>query len=275
MKKKGKIFIFPFFILRLTLELFNLTYEILILLFLTAVFAGIIDTLAGGGGLITTPALILSGMPPLLALGTNKFQSFVGTATASFMMYKKKKITWNEIKYLMLYSFIGSTIGTILVQFINTEILNFIIPLVLFIIGIYFLFMPKYNEIKKEAKISQKIYERTLVPSIGFYDGMFGPGTGSFFSLSGVAFRAYDLIKATAQAKTMNFASNIASVIVFIIYGQVAFLIGALMMIGQIIGAYLGSHFLLKINPNHLRIIVVFMCFVMLARYIYQMGWIV
>lgn len=252
----------------------NLSLEIISLLFAVALLAGFIDTLAGGGGLLTTPALIISGLPPLLALGTNKFQAFIGSGTATFMMFKKKKVSFKEVKFLMLSAFIGSAIGTIFIQFIDTKALNFIIPLALFLIGIYFLFMPNAKEIKKEAKISHKSYKNFIVPPIGFYDGAFGPGTGSFLSLSAIALRGYDLIKATAMAKTMNFATNIASMFVFLYYGQILFFVGFIMMIGQIIGAYLGSNFLLKINPNHLRILVVIMCFSMLLKYITQMGWI-
>jgi len=255
------------------LDFSSFTFDILLLLFIIAVAAGMIDTLAGGGGLITIPALILAGIPPLLALGTNKFQAFVGSGTASFMMLKKKKITWLEVRYVMLTAFIGSAIGTVAVQFIDVELLSFVIPLVLLFIGVYFLVMPKASEIDTTPKLSAKRYRNMVVPFIGFYDGMFGPGTGSFLSLSALALRGYNLIKATALAKTMNFATNIASVIVFLMYGQVIFSVGILMMIGQIIGAYIGSHFLVKINPSHLKIIVVLMCFIMLVKYSHQMGW--
>lgn len=255
------------------MDLSIITYELMIILFAVAVFAGFIDTLAGGGGLITIPALILTGMPPLLALGTNKFQAFVGSGTASVMMLRKKKITFNEVKYLMLMAFVGSAIGTICVQFIDVKLLNFVIPIVLLLIGVYFLFMPKASNIESKAKITEKTYKYTAVPFIGFYDGMFGPGTGSFLSLSAIALRGIELIKATAMAKTMNFATNLGSVIIFLIYGQVIFSIGILMMLGQMIGAYIASHFLLRINPLHLRIIVIAMCFLMLIKYSFQMGW--
>jgi uncharacterized membrane protein YfcA len=246
----------------------------MLMLFTVAIFAGFIDTLAGGGGLITIPALILTGIPPLLALGTNKFQAFIGSGTASFMMLIKKKVTFNEVKYLMLTAFIGSVIGTICVQFINVEFLNFVIPLVLLLIGIYFIFMPKASELDAKPKMSERMYKYTAVPFVGFYDGMFGPGTGSFLSLSAISLRGMELIKATATAKTMNFATNLGSVCIFLIYGQVIFTVGVLMMIGQAIGAYFASHFLVKINPLHLRIIVIIMCFLMLGKYSFQMGWI-
>lgn len=253
---------------------FTLTYDILALLFLVALVASIIDTLAGGGGLITIPALILAGLPPLFALGTNKFQSFAGTITATATLIKKKKITFSEIKFLMLYAFIGSALGTIAIQFIDTKVINFIIPIVLFLIGIYFIFMPSTKTIKKEAKLSESTYKKTIVPIIGFYDGALGPGTGSFFSVSAIALRAHDLIKATALAKAMNFATNVASMIVFLFYGKIVFYVGITMMIGQVIGGFIGANFLIKINPNLLRAIVVLVCFIMLIKYVTQMGWI-
>ncbi len=253
---------------------FDLSLEIILYLFFIALIAGFIDTLAGGGGLITIPALILSGIPPLMVLGTNKLQAVMGSGTASFMMLKKKKVTIKEVKGLFIYAFVGSAIGTILIQFVNIEILNFIIPFVLLLIGFYFLFMPKVSNITKEEKMSEDTYKKTIVPLIGLYDGMFGPATGSFFSLSGLALRSKELIKATALAKVMNFGTNIASIMVFIIFGQVAFYVGFIMMIGQAIGAYFGANTLVKINPNYLRVIVVIMCFVMLIKYITKMGWI-
>ena len=120
------------------MELYSFSIDILFLLFLIAVIAGFLDTLAGGGGLISLPALILSGIPPLAALGTNKLQGSMGTATATLMMLKKKKVRFEDVKYLMLFAFIGSASGSIAVQFMDTDLLNFIVPSILFLIAIYF-----------------------------------------------------------------------------------------------------------------------------------------
>lgn len=244
-----------------------LSGDMLAILFFVALIAGVIDTLAGGGGLITAPALILVGLPPIVALGTNKLQGFIGTATATIMMILKKKVTFNEIKLLMFYAFISSAIGTFALQFINTKSLQFIIPIIIFITGLYFLLMPRGKTIE-EPKLTEKTYRKTVVPLIGFYDGMFGPGTGSFFSASEIICRANNLIKATALAKAMNFATDIASVFVYMFYGEIAFFIGGIMMVGGAIGAYIGANFLVKINPEYLRLLVVSMCFLMLIKYI-------
>lgn len=257
------------------MELANYSLELVSLLFLVAAIAGLLDTLAGGGGLISLPALILSGVPPLAALGTNKLQGSMGTATASYMMLKNKRINWDNVKFLMLTAFIGAALGTVAVQFINTDVLTFVIPIVLLFIAIYFLISPKPTKTQGKPKVSNQKYKNIVIPFIGYYDGMFGPGTGSFFALSGVSCRGHDLITSTAIAKPLNFATNIASLIVFLFAGQIVWVIGISMMLGQVLGAWLGSHFLFKINPAYLRIIVVLMCSGMLLKYADSMGWFV
>jgi len=255
------------------LELANFSIELLSLLFLVAVVAGLLDTLAGGGGLISLPALILSGVPPLAALGTNKLQGSIGTATATYIMLRSKRISWDSVKYLMLKAFVGAILGTIAVQFVNIEVLSFVIPIVLLFIAIYFLISPNPTKAQGKPKLSNRKYKNIVVPFIGYYDGMFGPGTGSFFALSGVSCRGHDLITSTIVAKPLNFATNIASLIVFLIAGHIVWGIGIAMMLGQMLGAWLGSHCLFKINPAYLRVIVVLMCSGMLIKYSDSMGW--
>jgi len=256
------------------LEAINFSIELLSLLFFVAIIAGLLDTLAGGGGLITLPVLILSGVPPISALATNKLQGSMGTATATFLLLRKRRITWLEIKATLLPAFIGATIGTIAIQFIDTTILSFVIPAALLFIAVYFLVSPTPKENQGVAVVSDKKYKTTVIPVIGFYDGFFGPGTGSFFSLAGVTCKGHGLVKATALAKPLNFSTNIASLIIFIAAGQVVWVAGLLMMCGQMLGAWLGSHYLFKINPAHLRLVIVIMCSAMLIKYCYSMGWI-
>lgn len=255
------------------LELGSFSVELLLLLFFVAAIAGFIDTLAGGGGLIAIPALIMSGVPPLAALATNKLQGSMGTATSAYMMIRNRKVHWDSVKYLMLAAFIGSVIGTLLVQLIDTQVLSFVIPLVLLFIAAYFVLSPMPALNSAEARLSNGQYRTLVVPFIGCYDGMFGPGTGSFFALSGVSCRGHDLITSTAQAKPLNFATNVASLMVFLIAGHIVWAVGLTMMLGQALGAWLGSHCLFRINPVYLRGIVVLMCCGMLAKYAHSMGW--
>ena len=250
-----------------------ISFELLAFLFFISVLAGCLDTVAGGGGLISMPALLLSGIPPLAALGTNKLQGSMGTATATYMMIKNKKVSWHDVKHLMFTAFIGSALGAIAVQFINTEVLSFVIPVVLLFIAIYFLISPQPLESVGKPFLSYRQYKNIVIPTIGVYDGMFGPGTGSFFALAGVSCQGHGLISSTVVAKPLNFSTNIASLIVFLISGKIVWVVGILMMIGQVIGAWLGSHFLFKINPLYLRILVILMSTGMLIKYSHSMGW--
>ncbi len=230
--------------------------------------AGLIDTLAGGGGLLTLPALLISGVPPLASLGTNKLQGSIGTAMSSYMMFRHKKISWPHVKFLMLFSFIGSALGAVIVQWIDVHFLSYIVPFVLFIIVAYFIVAPQSHETSHKPRISEKAFQYTVVPFIGCYDGMFGPGTGSFFSTANAFLRGMGFIEATARAKALNFSSNIAAFIVFIAVGQYVWQVAMVMMLGQLIGAWLGSHCLIKIKPVYLRVLVVIMSSAMLVKYL-------
>lgn len=247
----------------------ELSIEIILFLFSVAFIAGFIDTLAGGGGLITIPSLLLCGAPPLQALGTNKFQSVVGTATATYMLHKSKAINWQHMKWPVFYAFIGSVLGTIAIQFIDKGALSFVIPVVLIIIATYFLLSPLFPAENSKVTLSEKTYSKSIIPLIGVYDGMFGPGTGSFFALAGVALRGKQLLDATIAAKPLNCVTNFASLIIFLFSGHIIWIVGLSMMLGQFLGARLGASMLFKINKNILRYLIVCMCLGMLIKSIF------
>jgi hypothetical protein len=234
------------------------------LLFFAAFTAGYIDTLVGGGGLITIPALMAVGVPPLMALGTNKLQAVGGSGTATVMLLLRKQYRIQDIAGFIVSAFIGSVIGTIIIQFVSTDHLEFLIPCVIVVIAVYFMFAPKASRVARVPRLSRKAYAVTAIPLIGSYDGMLGPGTGSFFVLAGTALRGQDIVTATKHAKPLNFATNLASLIVFIWYAKVIWAIGALMWVGQFLGARLGSNTLMTINLEVLRYLVLVLCATML-----------
>ena len=248
------------------MDIANFSIEILTFLFFVGVVAGFLDTLVGGGGLLAVPALLLSGIPPIYVLGTNKFQGSMGTGIATFLLFRKKKLDWNSLKNLMFASFIGSIVGGVIIQFVDTQFLSFVIPIVLVFIAMYFIISPKPKSTVGNSKPNKK-FELFAVPVVGFYDGMFGPGAGSFFAMTGVMLKKLEIIQATILAKPLNFASNIAGFIVFFSFGHIAFLIGLLMMIGQMIGAFFGTHYLLKANPLIIRFLIVIISISMLIKY--------
>ena len=253
------------------MDIANFSIEILTFLFFVGVVAGFLDTLVGGGGLLAVPALLLSGIPPIYVLGTNKFQGSMGTGIATFLLFRKKKLDWNSVKSLMFASFIGSIVGGVIIQFVDTQFLSFVIPIVLVFIAIYFIVSPKPKSTVGNSKPNKK-FELFAVPVVGFYDGMFGPGAGSFFAMTGVMLKKLEIIQATILAKPLNFASNIAGFIVFFSFGHIAFLIGLLMMMGQMIGAFFGTHYLLKANPLIIRLLIVIISISMLIKYMLSLS---
>lgn len=244
------------------------TFQLLAMLFCVAILAGFVDAVAGGGGLLTLPALMLSGLSPISALATNKLQGSAGSLSASLTMIKKGIAHPQHIKTALIMAFIGSVIGTILVQLSSPVFLKTAIPIVVGAIGLYTLFSPDLGRLKTKPKLSNHAYQRGIIPFIGFYDGYFGPGTGTFFSLSGVTLRGLDLICATANAKLLNLSTNIASLIFFILGGHVVWTIGTVMIIGQVIGAYFGSNMVIQGGAKFIRPIIVLMCFAMVIKYI-------
>jgi uncharacterized membrane protein YfcA len=251
---------------------FVLSPEILALLFTAATIAGFVDAIAGGGGLITIPVLLLAQVPPLQALATNKLQGSAGSLTATVMMIRRGLVRFADVRVLFFCSLIGAGIGAFAVQFVHAQTLDVVIPVVLVTIALYFLLAPSAGKIDRQPRVHESTYRRIVVPVIGFYDGMFGPGTGSFFSLAGVALRGQNLITATANAKVLNFASNIASLMVFIAGGKVIWTAGAAMVAGQMIGAWGGSHAVVRGGTRLIRPMIVTVCCVMLGRYLWQKG---
>ena len=247
--------------------------EIIGLLFFVALVAGFIDAIAGGGGLITIPALLMTGMSPALALGTNKLQACGGSFSASLYFIRQGAVNVRAVWLLLVMTFIGATLGTILIQQVDASIVKKILPFLIFAIGVYFLLTPKLGDEDRQQRLSYVMFAFTAGFGIGFYDGFFGPGTGSFLSLACVTLLGFNLAKATAHAKVLNFTSNIASLIFFLIGGQIMWSVGLAMMAGQFIGANLGAKMVLSKGKTLIRPMVVVMSFIMTAKMAYDQGW--
>lgn len=246
---------------------FSLTLEVILMLTAVAAVAGFIDAIAGGGGLLTIPAMLLANIPPVLTLGTNKLQAASGALTASITMIKKGVVSPSKIKLAIAGAFIGSVLGTIAVQMSPPDMLEKLIPFLIAAIGIYTLFAPSLGEVEAEPRVSESTWQRVVAPLIGFYDGYVGPGTGMFFALGNVALRGRQIIAATGAAKVLNLSTNIASLIFFIIGGNVLWKVGLAMMVGQTIGAYAGSHMVVKGGSKIIRPVIVLVCLAMVTKY--------
>ena len=223
------------------------------LFFVAAFLGGFIDAIAGGGGLITLPAIMAMGVPPHLALGTNKLQGVFGSFTATLNFTKKGLIDYKECFVGIVFTFIGAAIGATLILFLNANFLKIIIPFLLTAIFIYTLFMPKIGESDRAAKMNERLFYVIFGLILGFYDGFFGPGAGSFWMFAMVALIGLNLKKAVAHTKALNFTSNIVALGVFIAGGQILWLVGFLMAVGQILGAYFGSNLVIKKEVKFIR----------------------
>ena len=214
--------------------------------FAAAFLGGFIDSIAGGGGLITLPAIMAMGAPPHLALATNKLQGSFGSFTATLNFTRKGMIDYKEAFLGIIFTFIGAAIGATAILFLNPKFLQIIIPFLLIVIFIYTIFMPKIGESDRASRMNYKIFYISFGLILGFYDGFFGPGAGSFWTFAMVALIGLNMKKAVAHTKLLNFVSNVVSLGVFIAAGQMLWVVGILMGIGQILGAFIGSNLVIK-----------------------------
>ena len=235
----------------------------------TAVLSGFIDAIAGGGGLIMVPALLFAGVPPLNTLGTNKLQSMFGTAMAFRNYSSRGLVDWRRHKGTVVAVFIGATAGVLLVQAIRNDALKLIIPVLLLVMAGYTILSPRMHDEDAHERITEKAY-LPVAGSIGFYDGFFGPGTGSFFATTLVALRGVGLTKATAQTKQFNLTSNLASVLFFAIGGKIWWGLGLCMALGSMTGGWLGSHTAMKFGAALIRPLLVILSLALTARVLWS-----
>lgn len=236
------------------------------ILFFVAILAGFINSIAGGGGLLSIPALMWVGLPPATVLATNKLQACGGSFSASYYFVRKGIIKLGEIKLALACAFTGSILGTLAVQQVDATILKSVLPFLILAIGAYFLFSNKITAEGNKQILAPTLFAFSIALCLGFYDGFFGPGTGSFLTLAFVSLAGHDLIKATAHAKVLNFASNVAALLSFALAGKVLWLLGGCMLLGQAIGATLGSKLVISQGARFIRPLMVTMSIAMSAK---------
>ncbi len=218
-----------------------ITTHLLFILFLTGFFAGLVDAIAGGGGLISLPMLLAVGVPPHYALGTNKVQTTIGTSVATYSYYAKKLFNLKTVYKGLMFGLFGASLGAGVSQIINGDILSQIIPFLLTFILAYTIFSPSLGKIQAPPKMREPLCFALFGFLLGFYDGFFGPGTGSLWVFVLTYFLGYEFINATAYAKVFNLKSNIFATVCFMFAGTVNYHIAFCMAGGQIIGGRLGA----------------------------------
>jgi len=236
------------------------------LLLLTGWCAGFVDSAAGGGGLITVPVLLQTGMPPQWALATNKLQASFGSGSACWHFAKAGLIDWKRVRLAAGLTLLGAALGAGLVNRLDSAWLNRVIPWILAGLALFTLFQPNLGKSESKVRCGEFLFSVTCGLGIGFYDGFFGPGTGTFWAMAHVLLLGLDLRLATARTKAMNFCSNLASLAVFLQAGQVLFAAGLCMGAGQWLGAKAGSKLVIVHGARWIRPLLITVTLALTAR---------
>ncbi|MDN3653184.1 TSUP family transporter [Thalassotalea ponticola] len=251
--------------------------SLLFLLSLVGLLAGFIDAIAGGGGLLTVPALLTTGLPPHLTLGTNKLAACFGSFTSSLTFYRKK--LFDPIFWLSsaIATAIGAFIGTIAVNLMSSEALNKVLPIIILLCAVYAL-LAKTALVEtttlplKTARL--KLQQRLQGVVLGFYDGVAGPGTGTFWVVSNLALYKMNILLSSALAKSMNFISNFVSLVVFLYLDQVNIVYGLAMGVFMVLGSWLGAHSAIRYGSKFIRPVFISVVVIMALRLAYE-AWVI
>lgn len=252
---------------------------IYLFLFAVSIVAGIVDAIAGGGGLITIPCLVLSGLPLMTVLGTNKLQAVVGELTTTCMFIASKEMPLKGLTLGIISTSLGALSGACAVSLFEKETLEVLLPVLMMGITIYSVTSKRLEATEpSKAKLTPKKFMVMCGVLIGFYNGFFGPGTGSFWMLAFVVLLGYTIKQASMTTKPLNLVGNIVPLVLFIILGQVDYTLGLIMGVGQIAGSIIGSKFVISHGTRLVRPVFISVTMIMTAKLIYEnvfMGWFV
>jgi uncharacterized membrane protein YfcA len=230
---------------------------VLAVLALVAFVAGFIDAVAGGGGMLTVPALLSLGLPPHIALGTNKLAATFASSTAAFTYYRKRLFKPQCWLRAFIATLVGATVGTMAVDAISTDWLEKILPLIILAAALYTIWHKTPDANHNSATpapcpmLNKKQYGQGFV--LGFYDGVAGPGTGAFWTVSSMALYRLNILLASGLAKAMNFTSNLTSLVTFAMLGHINWGLGLIMGICLMAGAFVGAHSAIHFGAKFIR----------------------
>ncbi|WP_395698674.1 TSUP family transporter [Methylocella sp.] len=225
-----------------------------------ALAAGFVDAIAGGGGLVTVPALTLAGLDPVSTLATNKLQSAFGSGSALRAFARAGQVEAGEARPVAIGAGLGALAGAALVAHLPLRFLAAALPAALALAALYFALSPKLSDVATRPRMGQARFRALVVPLVGFYDGVFGPGAGSFYMLGFVALRGLGALKATALTKAANFASNLVALALLAATGHVWWSLGLAMGAAQFVGARLGARAAIRGGAALIRPMLVAIC---------------
>lgn len=250
----------------------TISMDVLIFLVSFGFVASFVDSVVGGGGLISLPALLMAGLPPTVALGTNKMASVMGSCTSTLSFLRSGKIDVKLIKYLFPLSFLGSVIGVYLVQQIPSAFLKPLVVVMLLGVTVYTFTKKDWGDTSTYGGINRRVAWLSGVAAfgIGLYDGFFGPGAGSFFIFSFLLV-GFDFVVSAGNAKALNFASNIAAVITFAYFGSINYHYAIPMGLAMIVGAIAGSRLAIKKGAAYVKPLFLFMSILLISKQVWDL----
>jgi hypothetical protein len=245
--------------------------DLFLLLLAAGFFAGFVDAIAGGGGLITVPILMLSGASPVTALATNKIQAIFGAATAAHAYSKGGHVNLREQVGPALIAFAASVAGALLVSVLPVEWIRMVLPVLLIGIAVFFAAKKGLGDQDRHRRLSPMVFAATMVPLCGLYDGLLGPGAGSFYMLAFVSMAGYGILKATAHTKLLNLASNVGALLAFAFVATPWWVTGLAMGAAQIAGARAGAALAQKQGAKLIKPLLILTSVALALRLIWDM----
>lgn len=229
--------------------------------------ASFLNAIVGGGGLISLPALMAVGLPPSTAIATNKLANTISNGTSMLTFFRAGKVDFKKIRRILPFIFIGSLMGAYTVHLVSPAILKPLMIVMLVLVASYTIWKKDWGQTPKEKAFHtrKKVLFLVTFTAIGFYDGFFGPGTGSFFIFV-LLMMGNDFLQAAGNAKAFNFTSNLAALLMFLFLGEVNFLYGLSMGLIMIFGAILGSKFALSRDATMMRSIFIAVTCILIVK---------
>jgi uncharacterized membrane protein YfcA len=247
------------------MDIYGISFGVVLFLLVGSFVAGFVDSICGGGGLISVPVLLLAGFSPAQSIAANKLQGAVGALASTHYYASKNVFDRRELMWLLPMALIGGAIGGVVVDFVDSGIMQKVLPLLLAAMAIYFAFSQAISNESRVKKVSLALLSLVIF-AIGLYDGFFGPGAGSFYLTAVAALFGMNVVKGMAYSRVLNLASNLSSLVVFIVLGKMVWAAGIAMSIGEAGGVYAGSHLVYKRGEKLVKPFLVVACLLMAIK---------